>query len=66
MTIPSLEFYRLNKEMVIQIVWGETFRFGASEAAHLTLEGPLFRKNKDKPAKTTLFVQLEEVIYSFF
>ena len=33
--------------------FGGNFRFGASEAG-LTLEGPLFRKDKEKPAKTTL------------
>ena len=32
--------------------FGGNFRLGASEAA-LTIEGPLFRKNKDLPAKTT-------------
>src|SRR6056300_1387200 len=32
--------------------FGGNFRFGASEAA-LTLEGPLFRKDKSEPAKTT-------------
>ena len=32
--------------------FGGNFRFGASEAG-LTLEGPLFRKNKTEPSKTT-------------
>ena len=32
--------------------FGGNFRFGASEAG-LTLEGPLFRKNKSEPSKTT-------------
>ena len=32
--------------------FGGNFRFGASEAG-LTLEGPLFRKDKSEPAKTT-------------
>lgn len=32
--------------------FGGNFRLGASEAA-LTIEGPIFRKNKDSPSKTT-------------
>ena len=45
--------------------FGGNFRFGASEAG-LTLEGPLFRKDKTKPSKLLFYYQQGEVIYSFY
>lgn len=44
--------------------FGGNFRLGASEAA-LTLEGPLFRKDKDKPAKTTLLFSVRRSYLQF-
>ena len=44
--------------------FGGNFRLGASEAA-LTLEGPLFRKNKEKPAKTTLLFSVRRSYLQF-
>ena len=44
--------------------FGGNFRFGASEAA-LTLEGPLFRKDKDIPAKTTFLFSLRRSYLQF-
>ena len=44
--------------------FGGNFRFGASEAA-LTLEGPLFRKDKDRPAKTTFLFSLRRSYLQF-
>ena len=44
--------------------FGGNFRFGASEAA-LTLEGPLFRKDKDKPSKTTLLFSVRRSYLQF-
>jgi len=44
--------------------FGGNFRFGASEAA-LTLEGPLFRKNKDKPAKTSVLFSVRRSYLQF-
>ena len=44
--------------------FGGNFRFGASEAA-LTLEGPLFRKNKEKPAKTTMLFSVRRSYLQF-
>lgn len=44
--------------------FGGNFRLGASEAA-LTLEGPLFRKDKEKPAKTTLLFSVRRSYLQF-
>ena len=44
--------------------FGGNFRFGASEAA-LTLEGPLFRKNKDQPAQTTMLFSVRRSYLQF-
>jgi len=44
--------------------FGGNFRFGASEAA-LTLEGPLFRKNTEKPAKTTFLFSVRRSYLQF-
>ena len=44
--------------------FGGNFRLGASEAA-LTLEGPLFRKDKEKPAKTTLLFSIRRSYLQF-
>ena len=44
--------------------FGGNFRFGASEAA-LTLEGPLFKKEKEKPAKTTLLFSVRRSYLQF-
>ena len=44
--------------------FGGNFRLGASEAA-LTLEGPLFRKNKEKPAQTTLLFSVRRSYLQF-
>ncbi|MDB4235475.1 TonB-dependent receptor, partial [bacterium] len=44
--------------------FGGNFRFGASEAA-LTLEGPLFRKDKESPAKTTFLFSLRRSYLQF-
>jgi outer membrane receptor for ferrienterochelin and colicin len=44
--------------------FGGNFRFGASEAA-LTLEGPLFRKNKEIPAKTTMLFSVRRSYLQF-
>ena len=60
---PLSGYCLLNKERKPQSIWGN-FRFGASEAA-LTLEGPLFRKDKDKPAKTTLLFSVRRSYLQF-
>ena len=44
--------------------FGGNFRFGASEAG-LTLEGPLFRKNKSEPAKTTFLLSVRRSYLQF-
>ena len=44
--------------------FGGNFRLGASEAA-LTLEGPLFKKEKEKPAKTTLLFSVRRSYLQF-
>ena len=44
--------------------FGGNFRFGASEAG-LTLEGPLFRKNKIEPAKTTFLFSVRRSYLQF-
>ena len=44
--------------------FGGNFRIGASEAA-LTLEGPLFRKDKDSPANTTLLFSVRRSYLQF-
>jgi len=44
--------------------FGGNFRFGASEAA-LTLEGPLFRKNTEEPAKTTFLFSVRRSYLQF-
>ena len=44
--------------------FGGNFRLGASETA-LTLEGPLFRKNKDEAAKTTFLFSLRRSYLQF-
>ena len=44
--------------------FGANFRFGASEAA-LTLEGPLFKKDKNKPSKTTLLFSVRRSYLQF-
>ena len=44
--------------------FGGNFRFGASEAA-LTLEGPLFRKDKSKPSPTTLLFSVRRSYLQF-
>ena len=44
--------------------FGGNFRLGASETA-LTLEGPLFRKNKDQIAKTTFLFSLRRSYLQF-
>ena len=44
--------------------FGGNFRLGASEAA-LTLEGPLFRKDKEQPAKTTLLFSVRRSYLQF-
>tara|TARA_B100000963_G_scaffold107006_1_gene93009 strand:+ start:66183 stop:68540 length:2358 start_codon:yes stop_codon:yes gene_type:complete len=44
--------------------FGANFRFGASEAA-LTLEGPLYRKDKNKPSKTTLLFSVRRSYLQF-
>ena len=44
--------------------FGGNLRFGASEAA-LTLEGPLLRKDKEKPAKTTLLFSVRRSYLQF-
>ena len=44
--------------------FGGNFRLGASETA-LTLEGPLFRKNKEEPAKTTFLFSLRRSYLQF-
>ena len=44
--------------------FGGNFRLGASEAA-LTLEGPLLRKDKGKPAKTTLLFSVRRSYLQF-
>ena len=44
--------------------FGGNFRFGASEAA-LTLEGPLYRKDKNNPAKTTLLFSVRRSYLQF-
>jgi len=44
--------------------FGGNFRLGASEAA-LTLEGPLFQKNKDEPAKTTFLLSARRSYLQF-
>ena len=44
--------------------FGGNFRLGASEAA-LTLEGPLFRNDKEKPAKTTLLFSVRRSYLQF-
>jgi len=43
---------------------GGNFRFGASEAG-LTLEGPLFRKDKSQPAKTTFLFSVRRSYLQF-
>ena len=44
--------------------FGGNFRFGASEAG-LTLEGPLFRKDKDRPANTTFLFSVRRSYLQF-
>ena len=44
--------------------FGGNFRLGASETA-LTLEGPLFRKNKDEPAQTTFLFSIRRSYLQF-
>lgn len=44
--------------------FGGNFRLGASETA-LTLEGPLFNKNTDKPAKTTFLISARRSYLQF-
>lgn len=44
--------------------FGGNFRIGASEAA-LTLEGPLFRKDKDTPANTTVLFSVRRSYLQF-
>ena len=44
--------------------FGGNFRFGASEAG-LTLEGPLFRKEKSEPAKTTFLFSVRRSYLQF-
>ncbi len=44
--------------------FGGNFRLGASEAA-LTLEGPLLKKDKEKPAKTTLLFSVRRSYLQF-
>lgn len=44
--------------------FGGNFRFGASEAG-LTLEGPLFRKDKDRPASTTFLFSVRRSYLQF-
>ena len=44
--------------------FGGNFRIGASEAA-LTLEGPLFQKDKDTPAKTTMLLSVRRSYLQF-
>ena len=44
--------------------FGGNFRFGASETA-LTLEGPLFRKDKSQPANTTFLFSLRRSYLQF-
>lgn len=44
--------------------FGGNFRIGASEAA-LTLEGPLFQKDKSLPAKTTLLLSIRRSYLQF-
>ena len=44
--------------------FGGNFRLGASEAA-LTLEGPLFKKEREKPAKTTLLFSVRRSYLQF-
>ena len=44
--------------------FGGNFRFGASEAG-LTLEGPLFRKDKTKPSKTTFLLSARRSYLQF-
>jgi outer membrane receptor for ferrienterochelin and colicin len=44
--------------------FGGNFRFGASEAA-LTLEGPLFRKDKEQPSKTTILFSVRRSYLQF-
>ena len=44
--------------------FGGNFRFGASEAG-ITLEGPLFRKDKSEPAKTTFLFSLRRSYLQF-
>ena len=56
--------YLLNKREGNPNRFGGNFRFGASEAA-LTLEGPLFRKDKDKPSKTTLLFSVRRSYLQF-
>jgi len=44
--------------------FGGNFRFGASEAG-ITLEGPLFRKDKDRPANTTFLFSVRRSYLQF-
>ena len=44
--------------------FGGNFRFGASEAG-LTLEGPLFRKDKNRPANTTFLFSVRRSYLQF-